>query len=136
MSTVQVVDLVACMQEEVTRLRELIQVEKEREMANLKQQYYHMGNGNVLHPHPLNPFNAPFCLPGPLDQCKPALLAKESILHHHPCNPSNSSAPSLKAIKRIRQAQGTSTQTHLLEVVIDDDIWWLKQLSACLYVLH
>ncbi|KAI6145976.1 hypothetical protein BKA82DRAFT_4016137 [Pisolithus tinctorius] len=41
--------LEAHMQEEVTRLRELIQAEKEREMANLEQQYYCMRNWP---PHP------------------------------------------------------------------------------------
>ncbi|KAI6106775.1 hypothetical protein EV401DRAFT_2120820 [Pisolithus croceorrhizus] len=124
MSTSQAANLEACVQEEVTRLRESLQAEKEREMAKLEQevmrlreslqaekeremanfeQQHHRMRKGVLHRLPHDP------------SCPAANPSRPS----RPAQFPQTSTPSLDAIKRIRRARGISTRTRLIGVAVD-----------------
>ncbi|KAI6111143.1 hypothetical protein F5141DRAFT_1063499 [Pisolithus sp. B1] len=89
--------------EEVTKLSSTLQVEKERELANIEQRYARFR--------------------------KPAYVAKHldaktdppaGSLPSHP-QASTPSTPNLDAIKRIRKGQGISKRTRLIGVEMDDN---------------
>ncbi|KAI6142624.1 hypothetical protein BKA82DRAFT_29036 [Pisolithus tinctorius] len=127
--------------------------EKEREMANLEQQYYRMRNvhttpqademmgyrGECSTSSSSQPFQhptLPLWPPRPVQTSTPhqgersSSPSSQPFQHaaQQPPHPSRSAqfsqsnAPSLEAIKRIRRARGTSTRTRLLGVVVNDDI--------------
>ncbi|KAI6162415.1 hypothetical protein EDD17DRAFT_1757181 [Pisolithus thermaeus] len=109
----------AKLKQEVTRLRESLQAEKEREMANFEQQHHRMRKVRTTTPQP----------DGDLMDCqegrptspssRPFLSAANPSWPSRPAQFPQTSTPSLNAIKRIRRARGISTRTRLIGVAVD-----------------
>ncbi|KAI6095110.1 hypothetical protein EDD16DRAFT_1903661 [Pisolithus croceorrhizus] len=123
MSTSQAANLEACVQEEVTRLRESLQAEKEREMAKLEQEVMRlreslqaekereMANFEQQHRRMRKVRTTTPQPDGDPTDCREGC----------PTSPSSRPflTPSLDAIKRIRRAWGISTRTRLIGVAVD-----------------
>ncbi|KAI5990697.1 hypothetical protein EDC04DRAFT_2911880 [Pisolithus marmoratus] len=131
-------------QEEITRLKESLQAEKERELANIEQRHSRSRKPAL-----------PTSLEDDVDMELPELAARAregqpkqtagsstlrmsmqqsprySTLPRTPAQPSSSptrpqprtslTTPNIDAIKRIRRGRGTSKRTRLVGVLIDDD---------------
>ncbi|KAI6098900.1 hypothetical protein EV401DRAFT_2146648 [Pisolithus croceorrhizus] len=109
----------AKLEQEVTRLRESLQAEKEREMANLEQQYHRMRKVRTATPRPdEDPMD---CRQGRSSSppSRPFQSAAHPSRPPRPAQIPQTSTPSLDAIKRIRRARGISTRTRLIGVTVD-----------------
>ncbi|KAI5980485.1 hypothetical protein EDC04DRAFT_3035233 [Pisolithus marmoratus] len=137
-------EMEGCIQEEITRLKESLQAEKEQELANIEQRHSHSQKPAL-----------PMSLEDDADmellelaararKGQPKQTAGSSTLHMSmqqlprystlPCTPVQPSSsptrpqprtslamPNIDAIKRIRRGRGTSKRPRLVGVLIDDD---------------
>lgn len=112
----------AKLEQEVTRLRESLQAEKEREMANFEQQHHCMRKVRTTTPQPDG--DPTDCREGrpTSPSSRPFLSAANPSRPSQPAQFPQTSTPSLDAIKRIRRAQGISTRTCLIGVAVDEDV--------------